>query len=414
MIPKQRWFRSACLLALTSALIPLLLGDFARGSSPNRPDQQFEIYLPVVERGPHRLQGDVYESLVAVDGDFAYAISRPGSGRETELSVIDVSDPTDPRLVGNTAWPDQGGIVTDMAISGSRLFVLIYQYEHSTLHIIDVEQPFYPRRASIMRLDWSSLTLMAVGSRVYVGGGYRECQEDQPTCDFVGPGLLVVDASEPSEPRVVDMLPTAVFVFDIALEGQRAVLAGRLHEPGEVGRNALELLDLSDPDSPRVTGLLSDPDPDSASDDGSDTFMATILDDKAYLTDHHRLFVADISDLDTPAWAGRISLDAFEWPCIGELLGAEQQLVARMPEDCGTLALYAFEPPSMQGDQVPIDIPRVGRLPLGYGGYDKYTYSMATQGDRVFLLEVLDAVGLVLTIVDVSHPVEPRILGRLD
>jgi hypothetical protein len=154
-----------------------------------------------------------------VSGEYVYG----ANGRT--LDIIDVSDPSRPQLVGRSAT----GNAMDVFVSGSVAFVAD---QRDGLWVIDVTNAAALRRVARYS-DGIGFTL-----GVFVSEEYAYVTSLQ------GEGLVVLDVSDPSNPRRIGG-------WGLAIGGRILVANGRayLHSRGLV-------LDVSDPATPRPIARL--------------------------------------------------------------------------------------------------------------------------------------------------------------
>jgi hypothetical protein len=160
-----------------------------------------------------RLPGPI--DTVAVSGDYAYL------GGESGLFIVDVSDPSVPRVVG-----DVGLSAQDVAVSGSYSFVAAGS---AGLRVIDVSDPTAPVEVG---------STQRAASNVAVSGDYAY---------VTGDGVLqVIDVSTPSAPAEVGSVDAGA-AQDLAVSG------GYVYVTGGSG---LKVIDVSTPSAPRIVGEL--------------------------------------------------------------------------------------------------------------------------------------------------------------
>ena len=135
---------------------------------------------------------------IAISGHYAFVTRSayaevPGASPAGGLRVLDISDPAQPRLVAayetaNDAW--------GLAISGDRAYMLESRWdsEHGravgALHVLDISDPTNPRLLG-------SCDVVGEVRRVAVSSSHAY---------LTGDGLLIVDVSDPAHPSAVPPL----------------------------------------------------------------------------------------------------------------------------------------------------------------------------------------------------------------
>ncbi len=167
-----------------------------------------------------------------LQGDVAYLVTR-----SQELHLYDVSEPERPQLLGSTVLVG-GAPVVDLDVAGGYAYVSA----QSALLVVDVSNSAAPvQLRSIERsreASWHGLLLE--GDLGFAGG--------------LSGGLVVLDLSDPAEPRTLTRLDLPV------INNQ----AGRVYEPVRLGRyllmpadeRGLVSIDVSDPLAPVLVNTL--------------------------------------------------------------------------------------------------------------------------------------------------------------
>jgi hypothetical protein len=124
---------------------------------------------------------------VMVTGGHAYI-----AGGEQGLLVVDVSDPPNPVIVGSVDTP---GIAVGVAVAGMYAYVADFD---AGLMILDISDPSNPTHIEALDTPERPYEVAVSGSRVYLGG----------------PSLMVVDVSDPLEPRFVGNLRSTIYSAD--------------------------------------------------------------------------------------------------------------------------------------------------------------------------------------------------------
>ncbi len=171
----------------------------------------------------------------AARGGLAYAATRTG------VMIIDLRDPSRPRLLGAYASPADDE-VTALALAGNRVHLAYRAGEgpgaarRPGLAVIDVADPRRPDRLGFFETPFAA-TAVAVGP-------------DHQAYLVAGPGLRVIDAANPARPREVAAVRT------VSVPRQVAVQADRLYLSYDTPSTAaLEILDVHDPADPSRLSL---------------------------------------------------------------------------------------------------------------------------------------------------------------
>lgn len=120
-----------------------------------------------------------FVSHVAVGGDYAYM-----AGIDS-LRVADISEPSDPRLIGRVGLPASA---TGIATNETQVFVVA---SHAGLQIFDVSSPAEPRFVKSFACRGTAMGVDVAGDYVYF--------VDQLA---LGAGLHVIDISDPDNPQL--------------------------------------------------------------------------------------------------------------------------------------------------------------------------------------------------------------------
>jgi len=205
-------------------------------------------------------------AVVAVQGDYAYI-----GERKEVLTVLDVTDPTNPKVVGMSA-PLRGenasplNTFEDLAVLGDYVYIAAGE-----LYVMDVSNPAVPVKVAIYDAFTSAFGVYVSGRNAYVAaGGLQILDVSEPTLPvWVGgldtpPGrgrnvfvngnyaylanqgdLRVIDVSNPAAPTEVGVYETSGSVDDVFVTDEYAVI---------VGSDGLQVLDVSDPTAPVQLG----------------------------------------------------------------------------------------------------------------------------------------------------------------
>jgi hypothetical protein len=277
---------------------------------------QERLYLPYVSRratpiertGTWTLVGRLEEHDriwfgVAVDGRYVYLgegvwhNEGPTVTASASLAVVDVSAPAAPHLVGRTAsFP---GLPLAVAIAGRTAYV---GGPYGKLQAVDVTDPSQPRLLGSIKLPHRASDVAVAGHYAYIAASdafgtaesavasrmiarpagprspHRQLtgQPASPATDGFGLGhmaeaaypppstpstpegaLCVVDVATPGAPRLVATLPVRESPVGIALAGKFAYVAN-LHGDGDPS-GSMEIFDVSAPAAPRWIASYSIP-----------------------------------------------------------------------------------------------------------------------------------------------------------
>ncbi len=294
---------------------------------------------------------------VAVAGDYAYITLEWMNPENTDppflhyMQVIDVSNPSDPVLVGVCETP---GGTTDLAVAGNYAYVAAW-----SLSIIDISSPWEP-----VAVGWyysGGVTGLAVtGGYVYAAAGEA--------------GLQVIDASSPTNPTQVGASAIGS-AQDAMVVGDHAYVAD--------GYAGLQVIDVSDPASPvRVGGY----------DTSGYAHGVHVVGNLAYVADGYAgLQVIDVSNPTDPARVGGYDTSGF----------------ARGVVVVGNYAYVADGSPSLQviGVSSPTNLVLVNTYNTSGS-----VWGVAVAGNYAYVAEG----GAGLQVIDVSKPTNLVLVGTCD
>ena len=311
---------------------------------------------------------------VSVSGDYAYLTdSDYGLFSDAGLLVIDVSDPTNPKEVGSYSSSDFNTIDA-VSVSGGYAYVAGDNYGTGGLRIIDVSDPESPQEVGSFDIgDYVGV------SDVSVSGGYAYLTDTTDTLDTETGGLLVIDVSDPKNPKQVSSFPTAGYANGVSVSGGFAYVA--------VNGLGLRVIDVSDPKSPHVTStFITTHDVNSVSVDGGYAYLADGSDG---------LQAVDVSDPKNPQKVGFYGT------------GDEAYSVSVSGE-------YAYVADGKAGLRV-IDVSDP-KSPQQVGFFDTKgsAVSVAVNGEYAYLTvatDLHDTEAGGLRVIDVSDPTNPKEVG---
>lgn len=180
---------------------------------------------PATPRLVGRLNVDRYVQDMDIDGHYAFLLAHPDSG----LVVVDLNEPTTPRVVASLHLP---GITVGLAVQGNTACVSLLSGDLVTVDVTDPRAPF----------ELARIGLGQTAQRVAVAGDLAILSGDEDD-------LLIVDIADPSAPMLVSSLacPTG----NLRIDGTRVYVAGYT--------TGLVVTDISDPARPFVVGSQTIP-----------------------------------------------------------------------------------------------------------------------------------------------------------
>ncbi len=308
--------------------------------------------------GRLELVGHIGGEIQAVfaQGDLAYI------GEGPRLTILDVSDPASPVVLGKTApW---FAMLKDIAVHGTYAYVTLGS---AGLRVVDVSDPTAPVEVGAFEGGGGSCEdVVVVGDVAYLGGG----------------SLRVVDVSDPSAPTEVGSYHAGRSPVHIAVNGDY-VYVTRPSMPPNVG--SLDVVDVSDPANPTLVERVEGGNP-------WDVAVAPASDYVYVAYSSGDLYAMDISDPASPTVAGHYAGGVSRVAATGSY--------AYVLRGQGLVVLDMSDPSA----------PRVIGAYDSISGVDAYTADLMVAGDYAYLaggegrLEIVD-------ISDVSPPVE---IGRYE
>jgi hypothetical protein len=230
---------------------------------------RIDVATPAAPRYAGQLPLVAIPDDVAVAGDLAYAV-----GWDVILQIVDLADAARPLELGRlTAPAGTGGEPVDwsgshVAVAGDRAFVAgaMWGWGQPVFAVVDVRDPTAPRLLGTLGAYDDALAADAERVAASPDGRYAYLAEGWSNGDMVmqdGPGhLQVVDALDPEHPRVVGTLsieeePPPDLAEDWAWQGgasDMAVGQGVAYIAAE--KAGLWAVDLTEPTAPRKIGVL--------------------------------------------------------------------------------------------------------------------------------------------------------------
>jgi len=181
-------------------------------------------------------------SDVFVRGPHAYIPSSFGDA----LEVVDISDSTDPEIIGRIE--DNSGLLlenpTSVYVSGKYAYVTSSELSSNTdigLQILDISDPTNPTPVGQL-MDDSSLRLGGT-RKVIVIGKYAY------VCSFNDRGLQIIDISDPSNPIPSGSLSISPRPTDMEISGDFAYITRE--------SEGISIVDISDPSDPILHSTIT-------------------------------------------------------------------------------------------------------------------------------------------------------------
>ena len=269
---------------------------------------------------------------VAIEGSYAFAIGR------RKLSILDISNPTQPDVIGTlsglghvrqivvnnniayiTSREDGLFIVsvkdrkhpqllshydtiefaTGVAISGDVLFVACRNYG---VELIDVTSPSKPMHLSTVRTG-EAQSVVARGRWLYVG-------------IWATSEVVTVDVNNPRSPKIKSRVRLDGFGDGVDVQGKYLFAATGHHsrklahrtvdDPGFGNGHGLEIFDITDPATPQFVSRVKFP---RLYNMGNDMWGVTVAGNHAFVADtHNGIFVVDITNKKQPTIVGHRKL----------------------------------------------------------------------------------------------------------
>ena len=328
-----------------------------------------------IHLGSARVSGYAYD--VAVSGAYAYV-----AAYDAGLAIVDISDPMAAHVVGTLSTKGRARAV---AISGNQVYVTDALWNegpfgrellYAGFQIIDASDPAHPRTRG--HLEWTDAVgqdLKVVGNDVFVAGG----------------PLLVVDVSNPDEPRLRSSTSVpGVFAFGVDIFDDRAAVAD--------ASGGLQLFDITNRDAPVPRGRVRTAGYSyRVAVEGAFAYLADSNDERNFFDDQMTgLRVIDISDSDAPVLAESINMP-------GESFDVATDVVNRVG--------YAYVADGYGGLEV-VELRPGGSAIVGAQRTPSRLLDLRAAGNKIFASDG--------EIVDVSDPSTPHldatlpVTGRVD
>lgn len=182
--------------------------------------------FPPLASGIGSCQTDDFAYSVAVKGSHAYV-----TNHDNGLSVINISDPSSPRVVGDCEMP---GNAYDVCIKDNYAYVAA---DNGGLCIVNISTPGNPVLTEVFTTDDYARALDVEGDYAYVA--------------IDDSGLQIINISTPGNPQDVTSFPTGGTANGITVDGDYAYIAS-----GDAG---LVVVNISSPSNPVSAGSRDTP-----------------------------------------------------------------------------------------------------------------------------------------------------------
>lgn len=216
---------------------------------------------------------------VSVVGDYAYLYSIPSGNL---LSVVDISNPAYPTLVGSC---DFGGTrdIWDLFVEGNYAYLTDHSYYG--IHVVDVADPTNPSYLTTYDAPEGVKSVFVLEDYAYLSAG-----------DY---GLQILDISIPENPVFVGSYDTPGSSIRTFVENDFAYVADT---------SSLQILDISNPSFPVFTGQF---------DAYTTIWSVKVHFEYAYILDAlYELQILDVSSPETPVYAGGYDYGAIFDHCV--------------------------------------------------------------------------------------------------
>ena len=279
--------------------------DYEFGFTASIPSLEEVGYIQDTESGGTAEVLD-YPDEVYVSGNYAYVASY----QDDALSIIDISNPTNPVEVGYIQDDSQGGTAyalnNTMGVSVVGNYAYVASYIDGALSVIDISNPTNPVEVGYIQDDYYGGTAHALsGSEdVYVSGNYAYVSSS------AADGFSIIDISNPTNPVEVGYVQdTESGGTAQGLDGANSVYVyGNYSYVTSSQDDALSIIDISNPTNPVEVGYIQDDSqggtaevldyPDEVYVSGNYAYVASYQDDA--------LSVIDISNPTNPVEVGYI------------------------------------------------------------------------------------------------------------
>jgi hypothetical protein len=195
--------------------------------------------------GELTVSGEVISEQLALVGNYAYVVALEefsGGGYDIKLRIVDVSDPTRPREVGQYA--PTGKKVYAVIVGNNYAYVGVSGSGGSALHVLNISNPANPQFVreitNVDDLEGDGGTV--AGNRLYLVHGTK--------------GISIWDISQPDNPQRLGSLDTPGVARSVAVSGNYAFVSeGRWFGSG-AEKGYLRVVDVSNPANPQIVASV--------------------------------------------------------------------------------------------------------------------------------------------------------------
>jgi hypothetical protein len=306
-----------------------------------------------------------------------------------DITVVDISDPTDPVRVGSAPYDWSGRSRIDMKVSDDYLYFLTWYYYNDNaldprlvLDILDISDPMSPVKRGTYEVstDYPASDLAVGNHYAYI--------------PVIGDGLHIIDVSDPDDPTKVGVYATDT--EDILMEGNHLYALTWAQSYTET--NQLQILDVSDPLTVTELGSCEQP---LGPPDWYNTFDWMIEGDHVYVSLDDKLTILDVSAPENPTqtYLGQPLQLGYPGYLYIQAVEAQGQHVYLSYGNGDREGLYIF---NISDSSSPDE---VGAYPmLDYRG------PVVVKGDYAYIATSQDG-SEVLRVVDISNPHQPTDVG---
>ncbi len=167
-----------------------------------------------------------YAEAVNVTGRYAYLADGPDG-----LRIIDITDPAHPVEVSSVY---SLSYAFDVAIESSHAYIAA---AGTGLLVAKVSDPDHPAEEGSLDTPGYAFAIAALGNTLYIADGWE--------------GLRMIDVSDPAQPKEIGLYQTEGWAFDVTLAGTTAYVADAF--------SGVDILDVSTPTSPVEHGKVDMP-----------------------------------------------------------------------------------------------------------------------------------------------------------